>query len=387
MLDYHKDLVAYHDDRVTLRECDRAEMRQRRNANRKRLRSGLRRIMAPMPRELRSQGSYAMRTMIQDVSNDYDIDDGVYFDKDDLIGPRGAELSPIAAKQLVRNALMDSRFARQPEVRTNCVRIHYQEGYHVDMPVYRRFSQVLGWKGSETLFELAGSTWKRSDPLEVTRWFQRESARLSTNLDTDGNQLRRVVRLLKAFSRSRDSWQPRTASGFMITKLVVDCFSACAGRDDLALFRTMNAIQWRLKLIPVVEHPTMLGETLMRDPADARTRFLRERLRWATEQLRPLFSRPCSRSEALRTWDRVLATKFFSGRLGLVAACMSSAAPRISLVQEVVWKQKGSRPVGNRNPLVAACANQGVPLTSLVPGRVRKQEGSRPAMNRRQTGR
>lgn len=387
MLDCHKDLVAYHNARVTLRESDRAEMRQHRNTNRRRLKSGLMRIMAPIPREIRSQGSYAMRTMIQDARNDYDIDDGVYFDKHDLIGPRGAELSPAAAKRLVRDALMDSRFARQPEVRTNCVRIYYQEGYHVDMPVYRRFSEVLGWEASETLCELAGSTWRRSDPLKVTSWFQRESAKLSPNLGTDRNQLRRIVRLLKAFSRSRDSWQSRTASGFMITKLVVDCFRAYAGRDDLALFHTMETIQSRLKWIPVVEHPTMLGETLMRAPADARTKFLRKQLRWATAQLRPLFSRPCSRSEALRVWGRVLATKFFSGRLGLLAACVSPAVPRISLVQELVRKQKGSRPVANLNPLAAACANPRVPLTSLLPGRARKQEGSRPAMNRRQTGR
>ena len=30
-----------------------------------------------------------------------------------------------------------ARFARDPEVKTSCVRIHYEEGYHVDMPVYR----------------------------------------------------------------------------------------------------------------------------------------------------------------------------------------------------------------------------------------------------------
>ena len=75
--------------------------------------------------------------MVQDQHKDYDIDDGVYFHKDDLQGPKGGEKTALDAKKMVRKALHDDRFKMAPEVRTNCVRVYYNVGYHVDVPVYR----------------------------------------------------------------------------------------------------------------------------------------------------------------------------------------------------------------------------------------------------------
>ena len=57
-----------------------------------------------------SQGSYAHHTMVQHPEKDYDIDDGVYFWKDDLKGPRGGDKSASDAKEMVRKAVHDERF-------------------------------------------------------------------------------------------------------------------------------------------------------------------------------------------------------------------------------------------------------------------------------------
>lgn len=133
-----RDVLGYHDDNVTLPQTERDEMRERRNANRDRLKKGLKKAEKPSPLESRSQGSYAMRTMTQHPAKDYDIDDGVYFAKEDLVGPRGAEMSALDARQMVRDALDDGSFKRAPESRNNCVRVYYDAGYHVDIPVYRR---------------------------------------------------------------------------------------------------------------------------------------------------------------------------------------------------------------------------------------------------------
>ena len=84
-----------------------------------------------------SQGSYAHRTMVQQADKDYDIDDGTYFSKDDLKGPKDGDKSARDAKEMVRKALHDEQFNKPPEVRTNCVRVYYSAGYHVDVPVYR----------------------------------------------------------------------------------------------------------------------------------------------------------------------------------------------------------------------------------------------------------
>src|SRR5207244_11839985 len=119
------DVLAYHGERVTLPRGDRTEMRGRRNANRDRLKKGLREAGKAAPREFVSQGGYAMKTMVQHPENDYDIDDGVYFDKAVLIGQRGAEMSPLQARQMVRDALDDGSFKTAREVRKNCVRVYY----------------------------------------------------------------------------------------------------------------------------------------------------------------------------------------------------------------------------------------------------------------------
>src|ERR1700676_4972021 len=121
MFDCADAVLAYHDDRVTLPQTERTQMRDRRDANRERLKRGLKDAMKPAPREFWSQGSYSMKTMTQHPAKDYDIDDGVYFNKDALVGYRGAEMSALQVRQMVRDALDDGSFKTPPEVRKNCV--------------------------------------------------------------------------------------------------------------------------------------------------------------------------------------------------------------------------------------------------------------------------
>src|SRR5688572_3586565 len=104
------DVVAHHNDEVTLPQSDRTAMRDRRNANRDRLKKGLQEKGMPAPREFKSQGSYAMKTMVQHPNNAYDIDDGIYFDKEVLVTERGAEVTALQARQMVRDAIDDGSF-------------------------------------------------------------------------------------------------------------------------------------------------------------------------------------------------------------------------------------------------------------------------------------
>ena len=118
MYDCADDILAYHDDEVTLPQSERTAMRDRRNANRDRVKDGLNDAGKPKPIEFKGQGSYAMKTMTQHPENNYDIDDGVYFEATDLVGPRGGEMSPLDARQMVRDAVDDGSFKTKPEVRT-----------------------------------------------------------------------------------------------------------------------------------------------------------------------------------------------------------------------------------------------------------------------------
>lgn len=310
MHDCHKDIVAFHGSEVVLSTDDRDEMRNRRDANRKRVESGLEKADEPAAKNFKSQGSYAMRTMVQDANNDYDIDDGVYFTKESLAGPRGGDKPALDARDMVRDAVDSGKFKRPPEVRKNCVRVYYEKGYHVDLPVYREVSDEDG----QSHFELASADWIVSDPQSVTEWLRRADKQQSPD-DGDGvGQLRRIVRMLKAFARSRKSWKDSIASGFMITVLVVERYSAAKGREDRALYDTMVAIRDRLLWDLKIKHPTVSGEYLTKGVADSRAKFLREKLDWAIEQLEPLFHSEPTREGALKAWDTVFATTFFGDR-------------------------------------------------------------------------
>lgn len=313
MKNCHDDMLAFHDERVTLNSDDRKEMRERRNTNRDRLKKGLKRDEEPSPSKLQSQGSYAMWTMVQYAEKDYDIDDGVYFTKDSLVGPKGGDRTPSAIKEMVRKAVHDDKFNKPPKVRTNCVRIYYNEGYHVDLPVYRIIVEDAGVLAPTESYELASTEWKNSDPAEVTTWFTDANKARSPNTD-NGGQLRRVTRLLKTFSRSRSSWKDRIASGFIITKLVVERYAPNDAREDTSLYDTMVSIRDRLNDNLEVDHPVLLNEKLTSGPDDAKTRFLRDKLSESIDTLDPVFDSDCSQADARKAWDKVFNTDFFGGR-------------------------------------------------------------------------
>ncbi|MCA1458473.1 hypothetical protein I6F35_35805 [Bradyrhizobium sp. BRP22] len=324
------DVLAYHDDEVTLPGAERTAMRKRRDANRERLTKGLSEAKKPAPLQFKSQGSYAMRTMTQHPDNDYDIDDGVYFAKEDLVAERGAEMTALQARQMVRDAVDDGSFKTPPEVRNNCVRVYYEAGYHVDLPVYRRVTTKDVFGKESHYYELASTDWKRSDARDVTAWFEKENDTQSPDTE-NGRQLRRVVREIKKYARSRSSWKALILSGFGITKLVTECFRGNADREDKALQDTMTAIRDRLKWNLVVQHPVTPGDTITKGNDDPKAKFLREKLDEALANLAPLFDSDCDRKKALKCWDKVYATEFFSDRQEPVSKASSSvAAPALA---------------------------------------------------------
>jgi hypothetical protein len=314
MYDCSKEVLGYHDDEVTLPQSERNEMRERRDANRKRVKNGLEKNNKPKPIEFCPQGSYAMKTMVQHPEKDYDIDDGIYFEKDDLKGQNGGEMTALQARQMVRDAVDDGSFKKAPEARKNCVRVYYNAGYHVDIAVYRR-AVTKDFLGREQVYyELASSDWKRSDARDVTAWFEGENRRQSPDT-SNGRQLRRVVREIKKFSQSRESWRGQIAGGFMITKLVTECFYGDAAREDRALYYTMRNIRDRLTSDLVVKHPVTPNETITKGDNDPKPRFLREKLSDALTWLDVLFTPECTREEAYKAWDKVYNTKYFTNKL------------------------------------------------------------------------
>lgn len=324
MFDCSDDVWSYHNDEVTLPQPARTAMRDRRNANRDRLRDSLKDAGKPQPFAFHKQGSYAMLLMVQHDDNHYDIDDGVYFTKEDLDGARGGEMSALDARKMVRDAVDDGSFKTAPEVRQNCVRVFYAAGYHVDMPVYRKRIEKRIFGGDEEIYEIAGADWKRSDSRLVTDWFDTENQKQSPDTE-NGRQLRRITRLIKKYAQSRASWKGQIASGFAITKLVTECYQPNADREDSALRSTMKAIKDRLDWNLVIQHPTTPNETISKGNDDPKIRFLHDKLKQALADLEVLDDKNCTREQALKAWDKVYCTEFFSGRAERRTAKASSA--------------------------------------------------------------
>ncbi|QEG36247.1 cyclic GMP-AMP synthase DncV-like nucleotidyltransferase [Bythopirellula goksoeyrii] len=313
MYDCAKDLVAYHNEKVALSKLQQDEMRDRRDSNRKRLKKGLVKEDKPEPKTFQTQGSYAMHTMTQHDESNYDIDDAAIFRKADLKGSQGADMTSLDARKMVRDALDDGSFKTAPKLHTNCVRVHYNVGYQVDIPVYR--DVIISGEGTDNenvTRELASSDWKSSDADQVTNWFRRQVIEKSQD-STNGRQLRRITKLIKKFANSRSSWESKTPSGFVITTLVDERYSGYSDREDKSLHTTMKAIRDRLNNSLTVYNPVTPSETIA-GADDAGCKFLRDRLTDALDWMEPLFDDECDRTQALKCWDKVYNITYFSDR-------------------------------------------------------------------------
>src|SRR5688500_13765410 len=138
MKDCNKEIQSYHSDKVKLPRDKCSDLTARRDANRTRLRDGLKKAGDPAPEEFITQGSRAMDTTTQQPENAYDIDDGAVCAADALVGRNVSEKTALDTREMVRDALDDGSFKTKPEVRKNCVRVYYNDGPHVDIPVYRK---------------------------------------------------------------------------------------------------------------------------------------------------------------------------------------------------------------------------------------------------------
>ena len=308
----HNDIKSYHDKQVTLGTAEQSDMRARRDAGRTRLNNGLSGAGHTKPSHFHVQGSYAMRTMVHDPQNDYDIDDGTYFEKDDLRDQNGTYLTPKESRQRVATALKDGRLLYDAKVLNNCVRQAYPEGYHIDIPVYRILRSKDVWGKDNEDYELAsGDEWVKSDARDVTGWYKDKVKTELNQGQDDTSQLRRLTKLTKKQARSRIAWKSQTTSGISVTKLVVDNQRLATDRDDLALRRTWQAIKAQLDFSQRIAHPIANNRNLASD-GDEGVKFFRDRLAEALKTLEVLDDPDCTLKQARAAWNTVFNTTYFS---------------------------------------------------------------------------
>ncbi|MBX8466881.1 MULTISPECIES: nucleotidyltransferase [unclassified Deinococcus] len=141
-----------------------------------------------------NQGSYSLKTGVkpEGSSNDYDIDVGIVFAED----PKDHADDPVKLKRWVRDAL--DGHTKDIRIKTPCVTVMYQVGYHVDLAVYAHPDKKtsgelpLSW-GKE---HAAVQEWQDNHPSKL--------ADLIKQTFPDKEQRRQFRRVLRALKRWRD---------------------------------------------------------------------------------------------------------------------------------------------------------------------------------------
>lgn len=305
MFNCHSKLNEYYADYVRLTEDQKKRLAELRDLALDRVTEGLEKLGEENNRTYETydravnQGSYAMHLNVQDANDDYDIDVALIFKEDDL------PTTALAARQRIADALnmVSNGFQKPPEARTNAVTIWYADGPHVDLALYRETGDGL---------EHAGAEYAKRDPAEVQDWWEKELERLSPK---DGavekQQLRRVVRWVKAFARSRPSW--RLPGGMILTTLVVECFKSDRDRDDVALRQTLKALLARLKISTEVYSPVDSSSLLTKnEETKGQVRRLKTRLDEQLPKLDVLDGAKVTETEALKAWGKFFRHKPWS---------------------------------------------------------------------------
>lgn len=268
MANNHDQFVAFNDT-IELSKTKKDTL----NGNRKALRSTIKKYFDDnKPNEIkpkfRSQGSFVMKTTVNPIARksddgkkdlyNYDIDDGVYFVGDEEVKDRK---SIDTYHNWIYDAVKDHT-GEGAEKRNTCVRVLYADGHHIDLPIYYKLNK------DNSIPELAHKSkgWIDSDPKEFYEWFN----------DRASNQLRRIVRYLKAWCDYRNfkNSSVKMPSGFIMTILATENISYDT-RDDIAFKNTLENIQKKIDKdhggkFECKRPTTPKGEDLFSDFSDTR---------------------------------------------------------------------------------------------------------------------
>jgi hypothetical protein len=313
MFNMHKEINKFHNRHVRLGYDEKKKLAGYRDTNLERLNLGLDKLGEEdgneyaHPTRTCNQGSYAIHAIIQHPENDYDIDVAIIFRKTDLPG------TALGARKRIEAAMQKGggNFKRPPEARTNAVTVWYAEGYHIDLAVYREYENESG----VAVIEHAGTDWAARDPMEITTWFnecvRHHSPAGDLGAAVEAGQMRRTVRLLKAFAKSRADWN--LPGGLIISVLVAECYCPDYYRDDVSLYHTMVAIYNRLFNSVSVLNPVDSSQ-----PFTDRAKYINQVKNFrgclgdAIEKLQVLFHHGCTYQEAVNAWHWVFQNGFWT---------------------------------------------------------------------------
>ncbi|MEI7491300.1 MAG: CBASS cGAMP synthase [Bacteroidota bacterium] len=257
MADCH-DLFQGFNNRVRLTDAKRENLKEARDVLRNKITIHFSQNRPSYRPQFQGQGSYVMDTIVNPIKWDYDLDDGVYF-----LGTASKENRPTPVS--FHNWIIEAIGTHTDKVidKNTCVRVVYSAGFHIDLPIY-----YASYYSPELAHKRDG--WILSNPIEFIVWFESktnsgfkqeflfEAARKeefrtwAEDVRKKDVQLRRMVRYLKGWCDYKNGGMP---SGIIMTILAAGNYVPDQ-RDDMSLYRTLEAIRASLKKEFVCRRPT-----------------------------------------------------------------------------------------------------------------------------------
>ena len=245
MADLHKEFGTFH-DRIALTPGKKDSLRKSRDAIRERIWHYFREKLGVKVPNFHGQGSFAMITTVNPLDNEFDIDDGVYLQHLSEVDDSEWPTPEMVHRWLVEAT--DGHTNEKPIDKRTCVRVRYSGQYHVDLPSYA----ILN--GEYMLAEKGEKDWHHSDPKALTDWFK-------DSVKKEGEQLRRMVRYLKAWADYQSKKRGKMPNGLILTVLATRNFCPHE-RDDVSLADTAAAISVAVNPIVCVFNPVDNTEEL-----------------------------------------------------------------------------------------------------------------------------
>ena len=295
MFDASLEFEKFIKERIVLPLKDQQKLRKNKDINIERLKEGLLIYNQEHKTSFKIadtcvQGSMSMNTVIQNDSHDYDIDVAIIFDDFNI-----DSLTAYQARKMVCDALTykTTQFKVSPELKTNCIRISYADGYHIDFAVYKRTKKPYSLN---YLYQHSGGfEWTERDPEAITAWFQK-------SVKDKGLNLRKVVRLLKTFCKSREGWV-NMPGGLLQSVICDESIYTFEGRVDEVFYNTISYINKRLKLYTDAYNPTNKSISLLTaQNHHQKMSNLQTRLEEKMIKLNVLFNPNCTKKEAYQAW-------------------------------------------------------------------------------------
>lgn len=158
-----------------------------------------------------TQGSYPMHTAILPLDDeDFDLDNGVYlqgYEEDQTSWPLVSDVHKLVEKAVEGHT-------KDISDKDTCVRVSYQDKYHIDLPIYIMGKDDDGEKAAFLAHKTKG--WIISDPKAFRVWFNKGVQ------ESEDNRLRRIVKYFKQWIHLNDI----NISGMAITILASEQFTA-----------------------------------------------------------------------------------------------------------------------------------------------------------------